>query len=423
MKVLWLTNIILPEIANQISAPKPCGGGWIVGMANQITRINDVSLSVCFPIMNSHKIITGKLNNIAFYGFPNDNALPTVYNEKVEICLKKIINKAKPDIIHIYGTEYPHTLAMVRICEKLRIADKVVINLQGLCSIISQHYLCGIPIAARLFPSVRDVLKNDGFHRQSGNFMKRGTYEIEALKKVKYFIGRTDWDRACSNQINPSAKYFFCNEILRDEFYKHEWCMQNCEKHSIFISQAAYPVKGFHFLLQALPVIIDRFPDTQVYVAGQNFVHTKQYKWKNNSFGKYILKLIKKYHLEDYVTFTGSLDEKEMCERYIKSNVFVSPSSIENSPNSVGEAMLLGVPVVSSDVGGVKNLLTHGKEGFLYQHDAPYMLAHYVCEIFANDELALKFSNNARERAKITHNKEANVKTLIDIYNQILEEK
>ena len=67
-----------------------------------------------------------------------------------------------------------------------------------------------------------------------------------------------------------------------------------------------------------------------------------------------------------------------MKERFLKSNVFVSPSTIENSPNSLGEAMLLGIPCISSDVGGVKNLLKHEEEGYVYQTDAPYMLAYYV---------------------------------------------
>ena len=94
--------------------------------------------------------------------------------------------------------------------------------------------------------------------------------------------------------------------------------------------------------------------------------------------------------LERNVVFTGPLDEEKMCQRYLKSNVFVCPSSIENSPNSLGEAMVLGVPCVASDVGGVSDMLKHKEEGFVYQTDAPYMLAHYVCEIFENEVAILK---------------------------------
>lgn len=76
--------------------------------------------------------------------------------------------------------------------------------------------------------------------------------------------------------------------------------------------------------------------------------------------------------------------------RYLASSVFVSVSTIENSPNSVGEAMLFGCPVVSSCVGGVLDMLEHGQEGFLYQASAPYMLAWYVGCVFRDDGLENK---------------------------------
>lgn len=110
-----------------------------------------------------------------------------------------------------------------------------------------------------------------------------------------------------------------------------------------------------------------------------------------------------------------------MCEQYIKSNVFVSASTIENSPNSLGEAMLVGCPVISSDVGGVKNMLIHGVEGFIYQSTAPYMLAYYVKEIFRNKDLAIRFSKNAKIHAVETHNRIENSKRLIRIYNTVIK--
>ena len=82
--------------------------------------------------------------------------------------------------------------------------------------------------------------------------------------------------------------------------------------------------------------------------------------------------------------------------------------------------MILGVPCVASDVGGIANLLNHREESFVYQTDAPYMLAHYVCEIFANDELALQFSKKSREHAIKTHDRERNTNVMITIYQDII---
>ena len=109
-----------------------------------------------------------------------------------------------------------------------------------------------------------------------------------------------------------------------------------------------------------------------------------------------------------------------MRERYLKANVFVSPSLIENSSNSIGEAMLLGCPVVSSLVGGVNDFISDGVEGLLYQPSASYMLAHKIEQIFENNELVSKLSINARNRAQLLFNQKKNLQDLIKAYEIII---
>jgi glycosyltransferase involved in cell wall biosynthesis len=83
--------------------------------------------------------------------------------------------------------------------------------------------------------------------------------------------------------------------------------------------------------------------------------------------------------------------------------------------------MILGVPSIASYVGGTMDMLEHGKEGFLYQANAPYMLAYYVMKIFANDQLAQQLSGNAVKRAKNTHSRESNGNSLMNIYRSIIK--
>ena len=60
------------------------------------------------------------------------------------------------------------------------------------------------------------------------------------------------------------------------------------------------------------------------------------------------------------------------------------------------------------------------EDGFLYQFDAPYMLAYYIKKIFNDDEMARKFSHNSRQHALSTHSVETNTNTLWNTYNKIL---
>ena len=421
MKVLWLCNIMLPQIATSMSRKVGYGGGWLVGLSNDLIIEDDIELTICFPLGNEKKMLQGNIEGLQYYGFPQEVPDPTKYNKKIEQYFKMIITEVNPDIVHIFGTEYPHTLAMVNVCSELSIIDKVVINIQGLCSVISDHYYANLPRGVVNAWTFKDFLKQDNIKKQKEKFIKRGKFEIEAIKKVSHVIGRTDWDKACTFQINPSTTYHFCNETLRDSFYDNTWDINNCDRYSIFVSQAGYPIKGLHHLLEAMPEVIKHFPDMHVYVAGSDIsnLSTLNDKLRIGSYGKYIDELINKYSLRNFITFTGDLNEELMCDRFLKAHVFVSPSSIENSSNSVGEAMILGTPTISSDVGGIKDMLTHNVDGFIYQHDAPYMLAYYICNIFSNDELAMKNSVNARSHALKTHDKSTNVSTMKCIYEEI----
>jgi glycosyltransferase involved in cell wall biosynthesis len=418
LKILWLVNIILPPIAQNLSISFSNSGGWLTGLSNDLLKCENIELAVCFPMSNEIKLIKGKVDNLIYYGFPQKAISNINYDITTEKYLKEIISDFKPDIVHIFGTEFSHSLAMTKAFNN---PEKTIINIQGLVSICSKHYYANLPNNVVDRFTFRDFIKQDNIAQQAKKFYKKGKYEIEAIKNANHIVGRTDWDRACTMQINPNAKYHFCNETLRDEFYKHTWDINECGKYSIFISQGNYPIKGLHFILEALPEIIKRFPKTHLYVAGGNIIKndTLMDKVKLSSYGKYILELIKKYKLSDFITFTGSLNEQQMCERFLKSNVFVSASSIENSPNSVGEAMILGVPTISSDVGGVKNMLYHNVDGFLYQHDAPYMLAYYVCKIFESDELANLLSENAIKHARMTHNRQNNLENMLRIYEEV----
>lgn len=418
MRILWLINIPLPEASMLLNEKPSPFGGWLLNASKQIGEQEGIELSIAFPKNNisNYKRLEGQ--KITYYAFRavRDRDIKLIENNFI---LEDIVKEVKPDFVHIYGTEMAHTLAMVNVCQKENI--ETIISIQGLVSIIEKHMLSNLPWKVVYGVTIRNLFRKDNVVGLKSLFYKRGRNEVEAIEKTNHVIGRTTWDKACCSQINSKAQYHFCNETLREEFYKHKWSLEKCEHYSIFISQASYPIKGLHFVLEAMPLIVKRFPNTKLYIAGPNITKsdTLKEKLKKTSYAKYIIGLIDKYGLKNNVVFIGLLDEKQMCERYLKSHVFVCPSSIENSPNSLGEAMILGVPCVASHVGGVATMLKHQEEGFLYQHDASYMLAHYVCEIFEKQDLALIISKQARDHALKTHNRERNTNRLLEIYKEI----
>ncbi len=408
MKILWLTNVPTLKIKQEISKDNVTTGGWLDGISEQLLKDN-VELFVLFPY---GYVCSGEIANCGFKSFIEKNEQKQIFED--------VIKEFEPDVIHVFGTEYHHTLSMMQVCEKLDLLDRAIISIQGLKSIYSFHYFANLPNKIIHSWTVRDLLKNDNITRQKHRFKNSGKEEIKALKIAKNVIGRTDWDKACCYLINPNLNYYFCNETLRNGFYKKEWEYEKCEKHSIFVSQSSYPIKGFHMVLQALIEVLRFYPNAKVYTTGKDLLHLSfKDKLKLNSYQKHIIKFIKKNKLQSHIVFKGFLNEEDMIKTYLNANVFVSASSIENSPNSVGEAMLLGVPTISSDVGGVKNMLTHGEDGLIYPFDEPYMLAYYICYLFENQERQEFFSKNAKKHANVTHNQKINKEKLIEIYEKL----
>lgn len=115
------------------------------------------------------------------------------------------------------------------------------------------------------------------------------------------------------------------------------------------------------------------------------------------------------------------IDAERMAEQYRMANVFVCPSSIENSPNSLGEAQLMGCPVVASYVGGVPDMVENGRTGLLYRFEETEMLAAAVCRIFDNDGLAEKLSSNGIDVAKDRHDGVKNAARMMEIYKSIAQ--
>ena len=421
MKILWITNILFPEAEILITnkGELRASGGWMLGAADALLNAgNFLSLSVASvsPLVEQLTVVKGK--QITYYVLPygKGNSYP---NKEYEPIWVNVYNQCQADIVHIHGTEYSHGLAFLNACPNV----KSVISIQGLTSVYSSYYDSGLRYSQiiRNF-TLRDILRGTIFEGKR-KFAKRGkSVEIPMLSKVNHIIGRTSWDRAHAWAINPGARYYFCNEILRADFYDgSKWDYNQCEKHTIFLSQAGYPLKGLHQVLRAMPLILRHYPDAKIKVAGADI--TKYATWRDklriSGYGKIIRGMIRVMNLEDHVEFLGPLNAEQMKQAYLSSNVFVCPSSIENSPNSLGEAQLLGVPCVAAYVGGVSDMMKN-YEKYMYRFEEIEMLAFNVIDIFNTSKNLGDVGMSTT--ASIRHDAILNTNQLLAIYNEIIAE-
>ncbi|SFC17322.1 glycosyltransferase [Butyrivibrio sp. YAB3001] len=424
MKVLWLCNIMLPAYAKVHGIEYSPREGWLSGCFDKITRDKksdrEIELGVCFPATGAIASSKEVIDDVTYYGFIEDLEHPEKYDDSIELRLKEIVDDFKPDVLHIFGTEFPHTLAMLKVFGK---PERVLLGIQGICGKIAEEYMADIPEEVQKNSTFRDRLKSDSILQQREKYFVRARRETESIRLVGNITGRTAFDKEETARINPDARYYKMNETMRSSFYEGKWEEKGAIPHSIFIPQGDYPLKGFHFMLKAMPEILSKYPDAHLYVAGNNIIGRGKSKYpyflRASAYGKYIKYLISSNKLKKKVTMVGMLNEEGMKEQFLKSSVFVCPSVVENSPNSLAEAMLLGMPVVAARVGGIPSLIQGNKECQFFEKGDVKGLAEAILQIWDEPVIAAVYGDNARKRALVTHDPEINYKRLLEIYRDI----
>ena len=396
---------------------KISGGGWVENLILSLKQTDDLDLNVLFYCNCVKEVSYSSFDGVTYIALPERVKSLKKCNKAMVKDLNKVLNKIKPNVVHNIGTEREHNYQLLKLVGK----EKTLVSLTGLVSIIKNHYFAGMQPYEYKRISLGDFLRRTSLIKQKRYFSKWGKSEQSLIKEAKYIMGRTNWDRAVVKQLNPSVDYIHCGELLNKCFSVDKWSVANAEAHTIFVSQGSYPLKGIHMLLKAMPLILSKHPNAKIIVGGPNIIGDGSFisKIKKTTYASYLTRLIKKYSLNEHISFTGPLTADQMKMQFLKCNVFVMPSSVENSPNSLGEAMSLGVPIVASYVGGIPDMVEHKKSALLYGFYETHLLAHYICNIFENNDLALSLGNNAIMSAKKLFNPKQVIKTTLDTYYKI----
>lgn len=416
MRILWIT-----ATAGNYQSPHSCGGsynggGWISSMQNELAKCDDIKLGIAF--CRNGEPAKVEQDGVVYYPIPHhtkskkdkildlfrlndatrDEVLWPYYEQK----FKEVIEDFKPDVIHIFGSELYHGLA-ARVAGNIPMA----LHIQGLLSLYIYIYLPPSVSKWQYYMSGKG-LKGKYHNYQYLAYWHRSVHREKAiLKAVPHVIGRTDWDRQALAVLNPKAKYHYGGEILRDVFYEKK-DRQIPKDRPVISTTISFPTyKGYDVILKVANILKNEI--------GMDF------EW--NVYGNVQPDFMEKHtglkHDNLNVNLKGVASAEQLRDALVNSTLYFHSSYIENSPNSVGEAQLIGVPVVASRVGGTDSMVEHGKTGFLYPVTDPYMAAYYIKRLVENQKENISMGKAAREVALVRHDKQAIVENLLKIYDEI----
>lgn len=419
MKILWITNILFPEANALLSSDSALkgSGGWLTSSIIQLkTKFPEIEIAVATVSNRVTALTKLKGTQTTYFILPFEKGNRSGYEWYMKHW-EEVKSQWKPDIVHIHGSEYTHGLAYIKACG----SQNVILSIQGLISVIADHFTDGISEKEiKSSCSIFNKYLHNSLTSLKSEMKSRSCFELDMIRGVNHIIGRTTWDKSHVWAINPDAHYYHCDETMREEFYSGKWNYDSCTPHSIFLSQANTPFKGALQLMKALPIIQAHYPDVTVRIGGFSPIlgSGRMAALKRDSYSKLLSLYIEKGGFSKVVTFVGSLDAQGMKKEYLKANVFLMPSSIENSPNSLAEAQLLGVPVVASYVGGVNDMIPNSDCGETYRFEEVEMLAYKICKIF---EIEGSFDGTTMiQTAQKRHDRISNVTTLYNIYRKVL---
>ena len=418
MKVLWFANSPCGSVRRD--KKKLVTGGWLISLEDEIKNNPKLELNVAF--LSSKEEAPFYFEGVRYYpiyvptskskiGHIFDRRRSQQSLDKLLLAkLLKVVKDVKPLLIHIHGTE-----RSFGIIQKYVADIPIVFSIQGLLAPYSEKFFSGIPCDyAMKKENAINRLKGVDIKRVYGNFLYGGKRECNFLKNAEFVMGRTSWDEKVTGLLNPSRKYFVVNEILRPPFYDKHWNKKkfNDKKNIVsIISPGIY--KGLENLLKSAYLL-------KTY-SNMDFI------WNvvGLSVDADYVKLCEEYtniKSDDVgVHYLGVQTADKLSDILVDSDIYCHVSHIENSPNSVCEAMLIGMPIVATFAGGTNSILKDGEEGCLVQDGDPYSTAGTIQKMANSFDVCHSFGVNAREKASKRHNPENVAKELLESYHKILD--
>jgi|GEM_PF-157968 len=414
MRILWYTGVQLPAVTGKGLAR----AGWQEGLRKALNDYHpEIKLSIASNGSEDYEPFTEE--NATYYNIYRAPAPDTRWKrvfknwkhltydrEELDRSLE-IVEVVQPDLIFIFGTENPFGLLANRF------PVPVVISIQAVINGLAQRIFSGLSfseLTKEFF--TKDTIKGEGIFHRYWQLRILSTMEQLIYNRCIVFCGRTSWDHNWLIKLNRKAIYYHIDRVLAEEYYLHTWKYENSDQNIIFTTSSNAAFKGGITLTRALIKLIKRGrKDTKLHIAGID---------PYSIVGKNINRLISKHKLQDNIVLLGRIQPDQIIQEMKQARIFVLPSHMDNSPNSLGEAMLVGLPCIASDAGGIPSMIIDGENGLLYHYSDINELADKIEELLDDPGKAEVLGAQARKTALDRHDPEKIADITLNMYREVI---
>jgi glycosyltransferase involved in cell wall biosynthesis len=382
MRILWISHTLFSQ-EKELSS-----GVWQKSLASEMLNIPNVLLGNIAPNRRTNKIEYSMFHSIDQW------AIPTSEKANYAKHFLDILEKFKPDVIHVWGTENFMKLTPFKCQNKV----PTILFMQGVLGSIAPLLLKSLSFKEAFQTiGIRELITRNNVFKLQKSFEEEGIVETKMISSTKYIAVQSTWTKSQITHINPNAHYFKVNRALREEFVSSKkWSEFQHEQPIIYTASIGFPLKGTDILLKALAIVKQKFPKVQLRIAGA--VGRKDFLAEG--YIRHLMKLIKKHDLSSNIQWLGAIDANEIIKNLQESSVFVNPSIIESYSLVLAEAMAVGTPAVVSYAGAMPELAEPNKEALFFTPMDYKNCAYQILVLLNNSTLAFELSNNAIEKTK-----------------------
>lgn len=234
---------------------------------------------------------------------------------------------------------------------------------------------------------------------------------LRKMRDARFVITISDYNETFLSAISPGTKLHRIYNGLDINQFSPNGTQPN-DKPLVLAVGRLVEKKGFHDLIRAAAILKEQGVEFECRIIGTG---EQEKKLRN---------LIQKLGVNDVVNMPGPMPREELIGLYPTASVFAAPCVIGKDGNRDGlptviiEAMALGVPVVSTPVTGIPEIVRHGETGHIVPESSPEALAESIKQLISDRNSAQKMATAGRELIESQFNLHTNVRELQELFRE-----
>lgn len=388
VKVLWLSSYGISRDDGRRT------GMWRDSLAAGILDSSDIEIA-CVSFGTETAEGRFDRDDVRQLHVPNTGDFRTrgVPDKKTTKTVCDWVKRFEPDLIHVWGSESGWGLFTGR-----RILNApCVLEMQGLKSAVGEVFTGGLSLRERISClGLKEVLRLNWIGRQAREFKKWKKIEEEIVRNHRYITCQSDWMVARVRAWNRDARLFRMNLALRAPFYLKSECTNGERDEVLCVAAYSAPFKGLHIAVRAFKIVSQQFPRLRLGIIGA-LTHTGL---RRDGYLAWVQKEVRSLGIENRVDWVGAMEATELAIRLRNARVLLICSFCENCSTTMQEGMMIGVPVVASNAGGLPSIGEDGKSALFYPPGDWAMCAYQIERLLVDKVLRGKIVAEARTIAR-----------------------